>query len=350
MPPETDGTAPPVAARYSRQALFKGIGAEGQARIAASRVTVVGCGALGCLQATLMARAGAGTVRLIDRDVVEETNLHRQILFDDEDARRQLPKAIVAADKLRVANPTVVVEGIVDDLDPSSVDALLDGSDVVLDGTDNFETRLLLNDWCVKTATPWVYGGCVGSTGMTFPILPGESACLRCVFPTAPSPGATPTCDTMGVISPVATLVASLQVAEALKILSGVREKVMRSMALVDVWENRLEAVQLAERDPACPCCGGRRFDYLTGAQHSAITSLCGRGAVQIKPPLGGDLDLEELAGRLAPLGRVDLNKYLLRAEVDGVTLTIFGNGRAIVAGVKDESAARSIYARYVGH
>ena len=192
MQADPDDPASAVPLRYSRQALFEGIGPEGQAAIMASRITIVGCGALGCVQASLLVRAGVGTVRLIDRDLVEVTNLHRQVLFDDADARACLPKAVAAADKLRKANPTVTVEGLVDDLDPSSIDRLLAGSDVVLDGTDNFEARYLLNDWCVKTGTPWIYGGCVGSYGLTFPIVPGQTGCLRCVFPIAPAPGAAP--------------------------------------------------------------------------------------------------------------------------------------------------------------
>ncbi len=348
--PTSDPSSPEVPLRYSRQALFEGLGSQGQAKIMRVRASIVGCGALGCMQASLLVRAGVGNVRLIDRDVVEETNLHRQILFDDEDARRCLPKAVAAAEKLRRANPTVNVEGLVDDLSPSSIDALLDGSDVVLDGTDNFETRLLLNDWCVKTGTPWSYGACVGSYGLTFPIVPGETACLRCVFPAPPPPGANATCDTAGIIAPVATLVASLQVAEVLKILSGAREKVTRGIVAVDVWENRLESVQLPGRDEACVCCGRHQYEYLTGAQHSATTSLCGQGAVQIRPPLGADLDLDELAAKLASHGKIERNKYLLRAEFDGITLTVFGNGRAIIGGAKDVGTARSIYARYVGH
>ena len=310
----------------------------------------MGCGALGCLEAALLVRAGVGELRVIDRDLVEESNLHRQLLFDDEDARAHLPKAVVAADKLRAANPTVTVDGVVDDVSPSSIDSLLEGSDVVLDGTDNFETRLLLNDWCVQTGTPWVYGGCVGAYGLTFPVLPGETACLRCVFASAPVPGASPTCDSAGVIAPVATLVASLQAAEALKVIAGQRAKVTRSITVVNLWDNQFEALPLPDRDPDCPCCGQRRFDYLTGTQHSAVTTLCGQGTVQVKPPLGADVDLDELAERLALHGTVQRNRYLLRAELDGVTLTVFGNGRAIVDGVKDAGIARSIYARYVGH
>ncbi len=338
-----------IPTRYSRQVLFEGIGREGQARIMGSRVAVVGCGALGCVQAALLVRAGVGTVRLIDRDFVEESNLQRQILFDEEDARSFAPKAIAAEAKLGRANSEVSVEGIVDDVTPASIARLLGGFDVILDGTDNFATRLLLNDFAAKTATPWVYGACVSSYGITFPILPGETACLRCVFPGVPAPGTTPTCDTAGVLASVVATIASLQVTETLKIVAGRRERVSRAMVVLDLWANRFETVELPGRDAVCPCCGRHNYEYLEGGQRSGAISLCGRGAVQVTPANGAGIDLDELVRRLAPLGRVERNRFLVRAEIDGHTLTVFANGRAIVGGTRDAARARSIYARYVG-
>jgi molybdopterin/thiamine biosynthesis adenylyltransferase len=338
-----------VPTRYSRQVLFEGIGHDGQTRIMSSKVAVVGCGALGCVQAALLVRAGVGTVRIIDRDFVEESNLQRQLLFDEEDAAACLPKAVAAEAKLRRANSEVSVEGLVEDVTPASVGRLLEGFDVILDGTDNFETRLLLNDFAVKTGTPWVYGACVSSYGMTFPIMPGETACLRCVFPAAGAPGAAPSCDTAGVLGSIVATIASLQVSDTLKIVAGHPEHVRRAIVVVDLWENDIETVDLPERDARCPCCGTHSYDYLEGMQASEAAVLCGRGSVQVTPTNGAVLDLDALEARLTPLGRVQRNRFLVRAEIDGYTLTVFGNGRALVGGAKGAAAAKSVYARYVG-
>jgi adenylyltransferase/sulfurtransferase len=252
-----------VPSRYSRQALFPGLGAEGQAALMRSSVVVVGCGGLGALQASLLVRAGVGTVRIIDRDLVEESNLHRQLLYDEDDARRLQPKAAIAAQKLRSVNSLVRVEGIVDELNAATIERLLGGFDLVLDATDNFAARYLLNDYCVKTATPWVYGACVGAHGMTISILPGDTPCLRCVFADAPPPGVAPTADTAGVLGPIVGVIASLQVAEALKIAAGRRDLVSRRPAVIDVWDTGLRTLELPVRDPGCPCCGERRFEFL---------------------------------------------------------------------------------------
>ncbi len=338
-----------IPARYSRQVLFEGIGAEGQARLMESKVALVGCGALGTVQAALLARAGVGTLRIIDRDFVEESNLQRQILFDEEDARAILPKAVAAETKLRATNSLVRVEGIVEDLNASTIGRLLDGFDLLLDATDNFDARFLLNDYAVKTGRPWIYGACVGSYGLTFPILPGETACLRCVFESAPPPGLSPTCDTAGVLGPIVGIIASLQAAEALKILSGRRERVTRKMSVVDVWEGRQDLVDLPPRRPDCPCCGRREFSYLEGALGSDTATLCGRNAVQIRRRDGLKLDLDEVARRLAPIGAVEKNRFLVRADIDRYRLTVFADGRALISGTTDPAVAKSIYSRYVG-
>ena len=348
---EKNGPAdgPDVPSRYSRQVLFEAIGREGQQRLMASSVALVGCGALGTVQASLLVRAGVGRVRIIDRDFVEESNLQRQILFDEEDVRALLPKAVAAEIKLRRTNSLVAIEGVVEDLNASTIGRLLDGFDLLLDATDNFDARFLLNDYAVNTGVPWVYGACVGSYGLTFPILPGETACLRCVFESAPPPGLSPTCDTAGVLGPIVGLVASLQAAEALKILSGRRERVSRRMAVMDVWEGRQDVIDLPPRDPDCPCCARREFPWLEGRLGSDTTVLCGRNAVQIRRRDGGAIDLDEVARRLRPLGGVEQNRFLVRADIDACRLTVFADGRAIVTGTADPAVAKSIYSRYVG-
>jgi adenylyltransferase/sulfurtransferase len=339
----------PIPARYSRQTLFEGIGPAGQAALMRSRAAIVGCGALGSVQASLLVRAGVGTVRIIDRDFVEESNLQRQILFDDQDARDMLPKAVAAEQKLRAANSLVAVEGVVEDLNADTAERLLSGFDVILDGTDNFDARFLLNDFAVKTGTPWVYGACVGSYGLTFPILPGESACLRCVFEHAPPPGLSPSCDTAGVLGSIAAVIASLQASAALQILVGRRDEVPRKIALFDLWEGVQELVDLPPRHQGCLCCGERRFEYLDGGQGSETTALCGRDSVQVGRRGGSALDLDEVARQLAPLGKVERTRFLLRAEIEKYRLTVFADGRAIIGGTSDPAVAKSVYARYLG-
>jgi len=335
--------------RYSRQVLFGGLGAEGQQALMKARVAVVGCGGLGSLQAMLLVRAGVGAVRLIDRDFVEESNLQRQLLYTEDDARTMQPKAIAAARALRLVNSKVEIEGLVDDLNHGSAARLLGGVDLILDATDNFDARYLLNDYAVKTGTPWVYGACVSSYGVTFTILPGETACLRCLFADAPPPGFTPTCDTTGVLGPIVGIVASLQAAEALKLAAGRRAALSHKITMFDVWENSYDEVPLPDADPQCPCCGQRRFDYLDGREGSQAWLLCGRDAVQVRGPAGTTLDLDALAARLTPLGVIKRNRFLLRADIDSWHLTVFADGRAIIGGTADPAVAKSVYARYIG-
>jgi molybdopterin/thiamine biosynthesis adenylyltransferase len=338
-----------IPARYSRQVLFEGIGRDGQARIMASRVVLVGCGALGTVQASLLVRAGVGTLRIIDRDFVEESNLQRQILFDEEDVRTLLPKAVAAERKLRAVNSLVRVEGMVEDVNASSIGRLLNGFDLIVDATDNFDARFLLNDYSVSCGTPWIYGACVGSYGLTFPVLPGETACLRCVFESAPPAGLSPSCDTAGVIGPTVGVIASLQAAEALKILAGRRDRINRRITTLDLWSNERSTMELPCRVQDCPCCGRHEFPYLEGALGADATTLCGRNSVQIRRRDGTRIDLDELARKLSPLGRLERNRFLLRADIDNYRLTVFGDGRAIVSGTYDLAVAKSLYARYVG-
>jgi molybdopterin-synthase adenylyltransferase len=330
--------------RYSRQILFHGIGEAGQQRLLDARAVVVGCGALGSFQAGALARAGVGHLRIIDRDYVELSNLQRQWLFDQCDVEQALPKSMAAARRLTAVNSDIRIEPVVADLTPGNADDLLGESDLILDGTDNFETRYLINDYAVNRGQPWVYGAAVGSYGISMAVVPGKTACLRCVYPDPP-PGAQPTCETAGVIGSVTALIASWQVSEAIKILCGAEPS--RKITTVDVWSGEIRQISEPGPDPHCPACGLRQFPYLNG-EHRAPVSLCGRNAVQIHER-ARPLDLGELAERLAPLGLVRANEFALRFEIAPYLLTIFPDGRAIVKGTTDVGVARSLYARYIG-
>ncbi len=338
--------------RYSRQVLFEGIGAEGQERLGTARVAIVGCGALGSFHATLLARAGVGTLRLIDRDFVEFSNLQRQILFDEEDARRILPKAGAAQQKLQRVNSRIRIDAEIEDLNPGNAHRLLSDVDLILDGSDNFEVRLLVNDFSIARSVPWIYGACVGSYGLTFTIIPGETPCLRCLFESAPPPGSVPTCDTAGVLGSIVSVISGLQTAEALKLLAGRREALNLGLQSVDVWEGRLQTISLGpgSRRNDCPACGRKEFEHLEGGMESNAVTLCGRESVQVRPLNAGQVDLEAMEKKLAPLGGVERNRYLLRARIDPYLITLFTDGRAIITGTRDEAVARSVYARYIGH
>lgn len=338
--------------RYSRQIRFAAIGEAGQRRLAASRALVCGCGALGSVLANTLARSGVGSLRIVDRDFVETSNLQRQVLFDEDDVAAHLPKAVAAANKLRRINSEIEIEPIVSDVDHTNLPGLLENVDVIVDGTDNFETRFLLNDASVKFGLPWVYGGCIGAGGQTMTILPGETPCLRCLIQEAPPPGATETCDTAGILSPIINVIASIQAMEALKILSGHRESIQRSLLVFDLWENRVLPMKAAPlRDSGdCPTCGRRDFPWLSGERGTHTAVLCGRNAVQLARPGGSPLSLEALAEKLAAVGRVTRNPFLLRLAVDDYLLTVFPDGRAIIGGTDDIATARTLYARYIGN
>jgi adenylyltransferase/sulfurtransferase len=330
--------------RYSRQILFPGIGEEGQRKLLDSHVAIVGCGALGSFQAEALARAGVGRLTIIDRDYVEPSNLQRQWLFEEADATAGVPKAIAAERSLARINSGVRVTGIVADLTPTNIHELLDESALILDGTDNFETRYLINDYSVSRVLPWIYGAAVGSYGVSMPVLPGRSACFRCVYPEAPG-GPQPTCETAGVLNSVTAMVAALQVADALKLLcSGSLDP---RLTTLDLWSGSIRRIELPARDPDCPACGHGQFPYLDGERQSPI-SLCGRNAVQIHER-NNSLDLEGLKLRLSPLGEVRANEFGLRFFCPPYEMTIFRDGRAIVKGTTDTGLARSLYARYIG-
>ena len=327
------------------------LGEEGQRSLAASRALICGCGALGSLLANTLVRAGVGKVRLVDRDFVELSNLHRQTLFDEADVAAGLPKAAAAAEKLRMINSSVEIEPIVAHIGPENVASLCEGVEVILDGTDNFETRYLINDAAVHLNLPWVYGGCVGAEGQTMTIVPGETGCLRCLLPECPPPGSTPTCDTAGVLAPIVGVIASIQAQEAIKILSGNLAAISRHLTVIDLWQNRFLQIDVRDlRDRVdCPTCKQRQFVWLTGQQGSRAAVLCGRNSVQLTQP-GPSIPLDELARRLEGMGRVTRNAFLLSLKVDNFELTLFPDGRAIVQGTDDPAVARTVYAKYIGN
>ena len=334
--------------KYSRQMLFAGIGPEGQKRLLASRAAIVGCGAIGAATANLLVRAGVGYVRIIDRDFVEPSNLQRQTLFDESDALNVLPKAIAAERKLRSINSSVTVEGVVADLSPRNAEALLNDVDLLLDGTDNFETRFLINDVAVKSGRPWIYAAAVASYGLTMTIRPGETACLACLLESgSAAQGLEETCDTIGVLGPIINLIASLEVAEALKLLSGRPEALHGRLLSCDVWTGRMQSVGVA-RNRQCRACVRHDFTYLAGEAQPHIT-MCGRDSVQIHER-ARTIDLRVLEARLRPLvENVRQNDFLLRFRIAPFEMTVFADGRAILKGTRDPAVARSLYARYIG-
>ena len=334
--------------KYSRQMLFAGIGPEGQERLLASRAAIIGCGAIGAAAANLLVRAGVGHLRIIDRDFVEPSNLQRQALFDESDASKSLPKAVAAEQKLRSINSGVSVEGIVADLSPRNVHELLADFDLLLDGTDNFETRFLVNDFAVKSLRPWIYAAAVASYGLTMTVRPGQTPCLACFFETSDSSlGLEETCDTIGVLGPIVNLIASLEVAEALKLLSGHPEALHGRLLSCDIWSGHMQSVSVA-RNPKCRACAKRDFTYLNGDAQPHIT-LCGRDSVQIHET-NRAMDLHALRLRLTSVvDDVRQNDFLLRFRVNPYEMTVFADGRAILKGTKDPAVARSLYARYIG-
>ena len=334
--------------RYSRQVRFDGIGEEGQKRLEAASVVLVGLGALGSVAADQLVRAGVGRLRLIDRDLVELSNLQRQTLYDEEDVRRGLPKAVAARARLERTNSAVKLDAIVDDLNPSNVEELIEGADLVLDAVDNFETRFVLNDACRKSKRTWIYAAAVGSYGVVMPVLP-DWACLRCVIESLPAPGSSPTCDTAGVIAPITNAIASIEVAEAFRFLTGqLRVEDVRLISF-DVWSGRFHSMRIpAEARNHCPLCADGRLDYLDAAPLRTI-SLCGRNAVQLIPAVRGELDMAEVGKSLEAFGTVQSNEFLLKCNNPPYELTLFRDGRAIVKGTEEASVARSVYSKMVG-
>jgi molybdopterin/thiamine biosynthesis adenylyltransferase len=336
-----------VKSRYQKQLLLSEIGEAGQARLAEATCAVIGCGALGSGIAEMLARAGAGTLVLADRDFVEEVNLHRQILFDEEDAAERRPKAMAARDRLGRINSTINIESHVIDVGPRNIEALIEDATVVLDGTDNLETRYLINDACVKHHKPWVYGGAVGVNGLVMSIIPGKSPCLRCALEDPPPPNSIPTCDTSGVLGTAPVAVAALQATQAIKLIVGDRDHVGQ-MTSIDLWQGTISRMTL-ERNDACPACVEGRYEFLSAEKLPWVTTLCGRCAVQITPPGNPEIDLEALGESLSKVGNVRYNGVILTLEVGDLELNLFPDARAIIKGTADEAVARGLYARYVG-
>ena len=341
-----------LSERYSRQMFFSPVGQQGQRRLNRSRVTLCGCGALGTVLANSLARAGVGHLRIVDRDFVELHNLQRQVLFDEADVAECLPKAEAAARKLAAVNSSIQIEPVITDIDHTNILDLAGDADLILDGTDNFETRYLINDAAVKLGIPWIYGGCIGSHGHTMTIIPGQTPCLRCVVESAPPPGMMPTCETAGILGPTVGVIASLQATEALKILTGQPEAINRDLVMIDVWEGTFRRLKIAGLLEAmdCPCCKQRTFHWLSGKLGSHTTTLCGRNAVQIARRETQGVSFEQLARQLAPLGQVRYNKFMLKFQEGGFDFTVFPDGRAIIQGTGDVNKARALYAQYIGH
>lgn len=328
---------------------FEPLGEQGQQRLLTARVLICGCGALGSAAAELLVRAGVGHVRIVDRDFLELDNLHRQTLFDEEDVARRLPKAVAAGNHLRKINSSVVVEPVVADVRAENMADMARDVELIVDGSDNFEIRYLVNDWAVANEVPWVFGGVVGAEGQMLAILPGETPCLGCVLPEPPPAELQPTCETAGVLGPAVTVVAALEASEALKILSGRRDAVSRRMAVVDLWSGMLRTIGVSRPEDGCQTCGQRDFAWLEGRRGSSAVSLCGRNAVQLRDSGNLGMSLAALAAKLEPLGEVVSNDYLVRLEVDDYTLTVFAGGRTIVTGTDDPGEARALHARFIG-
>ncbi|MFO0827257.1 MAG: ThiF family adenylyltransferase [Phycisphaerales bacterium] len=341
-----------ATSRYRRQAALPILGEEGQRRIQAGHVLVVGCGALGSVAVELLARAGVGTLTVVDRDVVEWTNLQRQLLFDEDDARRATPKAEAAKARVARINADVRVRAFWDDLGPRNAVRYAEGVDVIVDGLDNIESRYLLNDLAVSTGTTYVYGAAVGTVGMCAVVRPGATPCLRCMFPEPPHPGSVATCDTVGVLGTATAIVASLEVTQAIKILAGAADSCERRLVSLDVWSGEYRAIDRGEApDPQCPCCGRRNFEFLNGERIPQVTTLCGANAVQIAPRRSATCDLDAIAARLEGHATIERRDGAIRAAMrdDAVELTVFVDGRVVVRGTTEPDRARALVARYVG-
>lgn len=333
--------------RYSRQILFSGIGEEGQKRLGSSSVLIIGCGALGTIIATSLVRAGVGRVKIVDRDFIEYHNLQRQVLFDEDDIKNGLPKAVAAERHLKKVNSSVEVEGIVADVNFTNIERLITDADLIMDGLDNLETRFLINDVALKYRIPWVYGGAISSSGMTMNIMPGQPPCFRCFCTSSPSEGIIPTCDTAGVISPAPFIIGSLEAVEAMKILVGAEKEINRNLIIIDVWTGSFERFDIVPRYD-CPACSGR-YESLEGKLGVKATSLCGQNAVQVLNPGIERLSFPALEARLRPLKKVNYNEFMLNFTVGDQEIVIFPDGRAIVKNTTDESLARGLYAKYIG-
>jgi molybdopterin-synthase adenylyltransferase len=336
--------------RYEKQLRLKEIGEAGQKRLNGASVAVIGCGALGSVIADSIVRAGVGHVVVVDRDYIELNNLQRQMLFDEEDIARDLPKAIAAVERLRKINGGVRIEPLFSDVTARNIESIIGNVDLVMDGTDNFETRYLINDACVKLGIPWIYGGVIGTHGMTYTIIPGDTPCFRCLMSDMPPPGSMPTCETEGVLGPAVHVVASLEVTDALKLLTGNHEALLPCLIAIDVWTGDHQQLKVEKKEgQKCLCCDERRFEFLDAKTSDHAVSLCGRNAVQIAPREEQSIKFEELAERLGLLGDVSFNEYMLRFHKASYEFIILRDGRTIIKGTTDNVLARTMYSRYIG-
>ena len=334
--------------RYEKQMLFQEIGSEGQIKLLNKKVVIIGCGALGTVISNNLVRSGVGFIKLIDRDYIEISNLQRQILFDEEDIKNNIPKAVAAANKLKLINSSIVIESILTDVNSKNIESLCEGMDVIMDATDNLQTRYLINDISIKLNIPWVYGGAIGSTGMVHTIIPHETPCLRCMFPEIPPIGSTDTCDTVGVLNSITSIVASLQSMEAIKLLLDKNDAVIKGLHYIDIWANEFESIDL-NIDKSCAACGEKRFDFLDRATDEAVY-LCGKNSIQINP-LQKNISVEEIINRLKTLNiEVKQNAYFIKFTVEDVQFTLFYDGRAMLKNTADINKAMSLYAKYVGN
>lgn len=337
-----------ISERYSRQIRFNEIGEEGQEKLRNSKVVVIGMGALGTVIANNLCRAGVGYLRLVDRDYVEISNLQRQAIYSEQDVADNLPKAVAAVQYLQKVNSEIKLEAVVSDVNPGNIEQLIDGMDLVLDGTDNLETRFLINDACDKHHLPWIYGGAIKSGGMSMNILPGEGTpCLRCIYPELPAPGSYATCSSVGVLSMITGIIGCLESTEALKILVG-SPKVRKNLFMMDIWDNTAQYVEI-NKFSECPTCGKGHYEFLENIKGSYTTSLCGRDSIQVNPAKIGNIDFLALSEKLSPLGEVKYNPYILNFTIGKMEITLFKDGRAIIKNVKDENVAKSVYSEYIG-
>jgi len=337
--------------RYSRQILFQHIDEDRQKKLIDSTVLLIGCGALGTVSSSYLVRAGIGQLRIIDRDFIEENNLQRQILFDEDDILENVPKAIAAQKKLQRINPDIKIEGFVTDINYSNIEELTKDVNIIIDGTDNFETRFLVNDYCVKNSIPWVYGACIGSRGVVMNIIPSMTPCLRCVFETMPQIGSFPTCDTAGVIGPIAGIIASFQVTEAIKILTGNYDSVIKNLLEIDVWETNFRQIDISElKDTnSCPTCKLHNYEFLEAEAGIMTTLLCGKNSIQVMSRNIGNIDLRHLEQRLGSIADVSCNDFMLKFKFKDHAFTVFPDGRAIITGTADTNIAKSLYSKYLG-
>jgi molybdopterin-synthase adenylyltransferase len=335
--------------RYFKQILLEEIGEEGQKKLSGSSVVVVGCGGLGTVISNSLVRSGVGRVTIVDRDFIELDNLHRQILFDEEDVRKGMPKAVVAAEKLRRIDSGIIVEPVVADLTAENIENIIKGADLVLDGMDNFETRFLINDACVKLGIPWIYGGVVATYGMVFSIIPGKTPCLRCFINELPGPGSAPTCGTFGVLGSAVNIVASVEVTEGLKILMGKYDSLIHKLIYIDIWQGIWNLYDIKKDNNRCSVCDDRRFSFLEQRKETRLTTTYSQNAIQVSPPVSTKISFRDLASRLEPHGEVSYNDYMLRFKIPPYEFTVFSDGRTIIKGIMDESEAKILFAKYIG-